>query len=46
MDAGPATVTGVLREMRAAGKGIIGMKILGQGDMRSRPDDACAMRCP
>ena len=23
-----------------AGKGIIGMKILGQGDMRSRPDDA------
>ncbi len=40
MDAGPATVVGVLREMRAAGKGIIGMKILGQGDMRSRPDDA------
>jgi hypothetical protein len=30
----------VLREMRAAGKGVIGMKILGQGDMRSRPDDA------
>ncbi len=40
MDANPATVTSVLREMRAAGKGIIGMKILGQGDMRSRPDDA------
>ena len=40
MDASPATVTGVLREMRAAGKGIIGMKILGQGEMRNRPDDA------
>jgi 1-deoxyxylulose-5-phosphate synthase len=40
MDASPATVTGVLREMRAAGKGIIGMKILGQGDMRNRPDEA------
>jgi len=40
MDAGPATVTGVLREMRAAGKGVIGMKILGQGEMRNRPDEA------
>jgi aryl-alcohol dehydrogenase-like predicted oxidoreductase len=40
MDANPATVTGVLREMRAAGKGIIGMKILGQGEMRNRPDEA------
>jgi hypothetical protein len=26
--------------MRAAGKGIIGMKILGQGDMRHRVDEA------
>jgi len=40
MDASPATVVSVLREMRAAGKGIIGMKILGQGDMRTRPDEA------
>ena len=40
MDASPSTVTGVLREMRAEGKGIIGMKILGQGDMRNRPDEA------
>ena len=40
MDASPSTVTGVLRELRAAGKGIIGMKILGQGDMRNRPDEA------
>jgi hypothetical protein len=26
--------------MRASGKGIVGMKILGQGDMRSRPTEA------
>lgn len=40
MDADPETVVGVLREMRAAGKGIIGMKILGQGDLRNRQDEA------
>jgi len=40
MDADPATVVSVLREMRAAGKGVIGMKILGQGDMRTRQDEA------
>jgi 1-deoxyxylulose-5-phosphate synthase len=40
MDAEPETVAAVIREMRAAGKGIIGMKILGQGDMRNRQDDA------
>jgi hypothetical protein len=40
MDADPDTVVGVLREMKAAGKGIIGMKILGQGDMRNRQDEA------
>lgn len=40
MDADPETVVSVLREMRAAGKGIIGMKILGQGDMRGRVDQA------
>jgi 1-deoxyxylulose-5-phosphate synthase len=40
MDANPETVVGVLREMRAAGKGIVGMKILGQGDMRHRQDEA------
>src|SRR6266566_3727001 len=39
-DAEPATVVGVLREMRTAGKGVIGMKILGQGDMRNRQDEA------
>ena len=30
----------LMHEMRAAGKGIIGMKILGQGDMRDRVDEA------
>ena len=40
MDADPATVVSVLHEMKAAGKGIVGMKILGQGDMRNRQDEA------
>jgi aryl-alcohol dehydrogenase-like predicted oxidoreductase len=40
MDASPEEVVRVLREMKAAGKGIIGMKILGQGDLRGRVDDA------
>ena len=40
MDADPDTVIGVLREMKAAGKGIVGMKILGQGALRSRQDEA------
>jgi aryl-alcohol dehydrogenase-like predicted oxidoreductase len=40
MDADPATVVSVLREMKAAGKGVIGMKVLGQGDLRGRQDEA------
>ena len=40
MDADPDTVISVLREMKAAGKGIVGMKILGQGDLRNRQDEA------
>jgi 1-deoxyxylulose-5-phosphate synthase len=40
MDADPATVITVIREMRDSGKGIIGMKILGQGEMRNRQDEA------
>ncbi len=40
MDADPDTVKAVLAEGRASGKGIIGMKILGQGDMRTRQDEA------
>jgi len=40
MDADPETVASVIREMRSAGKGIVGMKILGQGDMRNKQDEA------
>jgi len=40
MDADPATVIPVLKEMKAKGKGVIGMKILAQGDMRDRVDMA------
>jgi len=40
MDADPDTVVSVLKEMKAAGKGIIGMKILGQGALRTRQDEA------
>jgi 1-deoxyxylulose-5-phosphate synthase len=40
MDADPTTVVGVLREMKAAGKAVVGMKILGQGDLRDRQDEA------
>jgi 1-deoxyxylulose-5-phosphate synthase len=40
MDASPDTVVSVIREMRAAGKGIVGMKILGQGELRHRQDEA------
>ena len=40
MDDDPATVVSVLREMKAAGKAVVGMKILGQGDMRTRQDEA------
>ncbi len=37
MDADPETVISVIREMKAAGKGIVGMKILGQGALRNSP---------
>jgi aryl-alcohol dehydrogenase-like predicted oxidoreductase len=40
MDSDPDTVVSVIKEMRAANKGIIGMKILGQGDLRNRQDEA------
>jgi len=40
MDADPETVVAVLREMKAAGKAVVGMKILGQGDLRNRQDEA------
>jgi 1-deoxyxylulose-5-phosphate synthase len=40
MDAQPDSVVPVIEQMRAQGKGIIGMKILGQGDLRDRPGAA------
>jgi predicted aldo/keto reductase-like oxidoreductase len=40
MDADPKTVISVVKEMRAQGKGIVGMKILGQGAMKTRQDEA------
>ena len=40
MDADPQTVLAVLREMKAAGKAVVGMKILGQGDLATRQDEA------
>jgi len=40
MDADPDTVLKVIKKMRADGKGIVGMKILGQGDLRDRPAEA------
>jgi 1-deoxyxylulose-5-phosphate synthase len=40
MDANPETVVDVIKKMRTAGVGIVGMKILGQGALRSRPSEA------
>lgn len=40
MDAPPATVLGVLHQMKAAGKGVIGMKILGAGKLRNKADES------
>jgi 1-deoxyxylulose-5-phosphate synthase len=42
MDADPATVIGILRQMKAAGKGVIGMKILGEGQLGNDLDRAIA----
>ncbi len=39
MDADAKTVVSVLREMKAAGKGVIGMKVFGEGQLRDRPDE-------
>lgn len=40
MDSDPASVIAVLKEMKAAGKGVIGMKILGAGKLRNRIDES------
>ena len=39
MDAKPEVVLPVLREMKAKGKTVIGMKILGNGVLRDRVDE-------
>ena len=40
MDADPETVGSVLREMKASGKAVVGMKILGQGALRDKQNEA------
>ena len=40
MDAEPQIVVDFLRRMKAAGKGVIGMKILGAGRLRNRADES------
>ncbi|MGA8437337.1 MAG: aldo/keto reductase [Candidatus Sulfotelmatobacter sp.] len=40
MDADPQTVVSLLHEMKAAGKAVVGMKILGQGDLAHRQEEA------
>lgn len=39
MDGDPATIVSVLRTMKEKGKGVIGMKILGAGQLRGRIDE-------
>ncbi|MCL5005150.1 MAG: aldo/keto reductase [Acidobacteria bacterium] len=40
MDADPSEVIAVIRRMKASGRAVVGMKILGQGDLRHRQDQA------
>jgi 1-deoxyxylulose-5-phosphate synthase len=40
MDAEPETVVSVLKGMRASGKAVVGMKILGQGALREKQNEA------
>jgi len=40
MDDSPAVVIPVLQKMKAAGKAVLGMKILGQGELGDQPDRA------
>jgi 1-deoxyxylulose-5-phosphate synthase len=39
MDASPDVVLPVLKEMKASGKAVVGMKILGAGELRNRQDE-------
>jgi aryl-alcohol dehydrogenase-like predicted oxidoreductase len=40
MDDDPGTVVSVMQQMKSSGKGLIGMKILGQGDLRNKQSEA------
>ena len=40
MDADVPTIIALLKETRAAGKGVVGMKILGQGGLRNKAAEA------
>ena len=40
MDANPDAVVSVLKQMKANGKAVVGMKILGAGELRERQDEA------
>jgi len=40
MDGDPPAIVSVLRQLKAAGKGTIGMKILGEGQLKDRKDEA------
>ncbi|PYQ14181.1 MAG: aldo/keto reductase [Acidobacteria bacterium] len=40
MDGSPSTIVSVLARMKEKGKGVIGMKILGEGRLRDRIDEA------
>ncbi len=40
MDADPETVVSVMKQMKASGKALIGMKILGAGVLRTKQDEA------
>ncbi len=40
MDGTPEEITAVLREIKAAGKAVIGMKIFGEGELREQRE-AC-----
>ena len=42
MDSDPATVINLLKQMKASGKGVIGMKILGEGQLGNQVDRAIA----
>jgi hypothetical protein len=40
MEGEPGAILSVLRDFKKAGKGVIGMKILGEGDLRDKVDDS------